>query len=158
MQIPELSFCRHRVYLTHVSALVFFLHVCNVQEPGFVLIVLVMCHGNSWISSNYVIMYSQYCWLLEVHPSHLEMRRKGWKMIFSHIFHHIIIIGKFILEKSQLCMLIESFSLQGKFFYFYWHFPSSLCSLAFRILIFLPSHFRLRDYWSTLALFFFSQC
>jgi hypothetical protein len=44
MQIPELGFRRHRVYLTHVSSLVLLLHIRNVQEPGFVLIVLVMCH------------------------------------------------------------------------------------------------------------------
>lgn len=72
MQIPELGFGCHCVYLTHVSSLVLLLHIGDVQEPGFVLIVLVMCHWDSRIPSNYVIMHSQYCRLLEVHPSHLQ--------------------------------------------------------------------------------------
>lgn len=76
MQIPELGFGCHRVYLTHVSALVLLLHVCNVQKPGFVLIVLVMCHGDSRVPRNYMIMHSQYCRLLEVHPRHLQLSQE----------------------------------------------------------------------------------
>lgn len=76
MQIPELGFGCHRVYLTHVSALVLLLHVCNVQKPGFVLIVLVMCHRDSRVPCNYVIMHSQYCRLLEVHPRHLQLSQE----------------------------------------------------------------------------------
>jgi hypothetical protein len=79
MQIPELGFGLNSVYLTHVSTLVLLLHVRNVQEPGFVLIVLVMCHRDARIPRNYMIMHSQYCRLLEVHPRHLQ--RSGMRKI-----------------------------------------------------------------------------
>lgn len=75
MQIPELGFGLNSVYLTHVSTLVLLLHVRNVQEPGFVLIVLVMCHWDARIPRNYMIMHSQYSRLLEVHPRHLQWSR-----------------------------------------------------------------------------------
>ena len=76
MQIPKLSFCRHCIYLTHVSAFVLLLNIRNVKKPSLEFIMLVMCHGYSWVSGNYVIMYSQYCWLLKVHPSDLSKSRK----------------------------------------------------------------------------------
>lgn len=75
--VSELGLCSHSIDLAHVSALVLLLHVRNMQEPGLVFIMLIMCHRYSWISSNYMIMYSQYCWLLEMHPSDLQRKRKN---------------------------------------------------------------------------------
>lgn len=71
MKITELRFCRHRIDLTHVSALVLLLHVGDVQEPRFVLVVLVVGNADARISRDDVIMHRQYGRLFEVHPCYL---------------------------------------------------------------------------------------
>jgi hypothetical protein len=79
MQISELRLRCHSVYLTHIAALILLLNVRYVQEPGLVLIVLVVCHRYSWIPSNYVIVHGEYCRLLEVHPGDLRKRKSKGK-------------------------------------------------------------------------------
>jgi hypothetical protein len=81
MQISKLRLRCHSVYLTHIAALILLLHVRYMQEPGLVLIVLVMCHRYSWVPRNYVIMHRQYRRLLKVHPSNLRKRDGGGKEI-----------------------------------------------------------------------------
>ena len=76
LKITELSFRCHSINLTHIASLILFLHICDMQKPSFVLIVLVMCHRYSWISSNYMIMHSEYCWLFEMHPSYLIFEKE----------------------------------------------------------------------------------
>lgn len=69
MEIPKLSFRRHRVDLTHVSAFVLLLDIANVQNPCAVLVM-----GNRYprIPGYHMVMYCQYCRLLEMHPSYLQ--------------------------------------------------------------------------------------
>lgn len=83
MQIPKLRFGRHRIYLAHVTSVILFFHIIDVQEPCAMLVVFVVCHTNTWIPRNHMIMYSQYGRLLEMYPRHLRMQWKGRKRKLS---------------------------------------------------------------------------
>lgn len=58
VQISELSFSRDCVDLTHVPSLVLFVDIVNVKIPRPVLVVFVVSHADTWISSYHMIMYS----------------------------------------------------------------------------------------------------
>lgn len=55
MQVSELSLGSDGVDLTHIATLVLFLDVTYVKEPRAML---VMCHGNTGISRDDVVVYS----------------------------------------------------------------------------------------------------
>ena len=76
MQIPELGLGRHRIYLAHVAALVLLLDVVDMQEPGPVLVVLVVGHTDPGIPRDDVVVYGQDGALLKVHPSNLSARER----------------------------------------------------------------------------------
>lgn len=60
MQISKLCFGRHRIYLAHVSSMILFFHIINVQKPCTMLVVFVVRHTDAWISRDHMIMYGQY--------------------------------------------------------------------------------------------------
>lgn len=69
MQIPKLSLSSDGINLTHVTALVFFLDVADMQEPRPMLVV---GDTNARVSRDDVIVHGQNGGLLEMHPGHLE--------------------------------------------------------------------------------------
>lgn len=71
IEISNLSFSSDRIYLTHVTASIFLLHIVYVQKPRTVFIV---GHGNPWISSDHVAIHGQYGRLFKVHPSYLQTK------------------------------------------------------------------------------------
>lgn len=72
MEITELRFGRHRIYLTHVASLVLLLDIGDVQKPCFVLIMFIVRYTNARISRDNMVMHRQYGGLLEVHPGDLK--------------------------------------------------------------------------------------
>lgn len=79
MQVTKLGLRSDRVDLTHVSALIFLLHITNVQKPCSMLIVR---HTDTGIPCNHVIVNSQNGRLLKMHPCHLQ--RKYSIIIHKH--------------------------------------------------------------------------
>lgn len=75
MQISELCFGRHRIYLAHVTSMVLLFHIIDVQKPRAMLVVFVVCHTDARIPRDHMIVHGQYGWLLEMYPRHLRIAR-----------------------------------------------------------------------------------
>lgn len=73
MEVAELRLGLHGVDLAHVPALVFLLHVVDVQKPRSVLVVR---HRDTRIPGDDVVVHSQDGRLLEVHPRNLQHMRR----------------------------------------------------------------------------------
>lgn len=71
--ISELCFSRHRVDLTHVSAVIFLFDVVYMEKPGSMLIMFIVCYADPWVSSDYMIMNGQNGRLLEMYPRNLQI-------------------------------------------------------------------------------------
>jgi hypothetical protein len=69
VQVSELGLGVDGVDLAHIAALVSLLDVADVKEPSAML---VMCHRNTGIPRDHVVVYRQYCRLFEVHPRNLQ--------------------------------------------------------------------------------------
>lgn len=69
VQISELGLGGNSVDLAHIAALVFLLDVADVKEPSAMF---VMCHRNTGIPRDHVVVHRQYRRLLEVHPRNLQ--------------------------------------------------------------------------------------
>lgn len=101
MQIAELRFCRHRIYLTHISSFVLLMYIIYVEIPCFVFVMFVMGHTDPWIPCYHMIVHGQYGWLFEVHPGHLfeEMKRK--LMIMRCNLNKIKILSKMYMKSDK---------------------------------------------------------
>lgn len=72
MYVSKLRFGGDRVYLTHVSTMIFFFDVVYMQEPCSMLIMLIVCYTDPWIPSDYMIVNGQDCTLFKMDPCHLR--------------------------------------------------------------------------------------
>jgi hypothetical protein len=69
MKVSELRLGLNGVDLAHVPALVLLLHVVDVQKPRPVLVVR---HRDARIPGDDMVVHSQDCRLLKVHPRNLQ--------------------------------------------------------------------------------------
>lgn len=90
MQIAELRFGRHRIYLTHISSFVLFVYIVDVQIPRLMFIVFVVGDADARITRYHMIVHCQYGRLFEMHPGYLQILAKRNNLVWFWIFTRII--------------------------------------------------------------------
>lgn len=70
VKVSELGLGSNGVDLAHIATLVFLLDVADVKEPSSML---VMCHRNTRIPCDHMVVHRQYCRLFEMHPRNLQI-------------------------------------------------------------------------------------
>lgn len=66
---------RHRIDLAHVPALVLLLDIVDMQEPGAMLVVLIVSNTNPRITGYHMVVHGENGRLLEMHPRHLKTEK-----------------------------------------------------------------------------------
>lgn len=108
--------------MTHVTASIFLLYIVYVQKPRTMLIV---GHGNSWISSNHVAIHGQYGRLFKVHPSYLRIKIFKFKLIIK-IFHDTF---KMIVV---LCIIYYTLPKPSTISNYYFTAQCNVCKQSFK--------------------------
>lgn len=79
MNITKLCFGGDRVDLTHVSTVIFLFDIVYMEKPCPMLIMFIMCYTDPRVSSDYMIVNGQNCWLLKMYPRNLFVEREKEK-------------------------------------------------------------------------------
>lgn len=80
-----LGLSRHRIDLAHVPALVLLLDIVDMQEPGAVLVVLIVGDTYPRITRYHMVVHGENGRLLEMHPRHLKANQLNYSAHFIRI-------------------------------------------------------------------------